>query len=211
MVPEMSVYLIADLVRDQGPDGASSTLDEIIDCATDSGVVGVGLGGSEPDHPAHLFAEVFQRARKRGLRRTAHAGEAAGPESVWSAMNSLGVERIGHGVRAHEDRALVGRLVETRLPLEVCPSSNVATGIFASIDQHPIRSLYDAGVVVTVNSDDPSMFRSDLVGELTMLRDRLGFGEPELRDLVANGIIASWLPETTKRDLIRRVEQSDTR
>ncbi len=171
------------------------------------GVVAVGLGGSEQKSPARAYAELYAEARKRGFRLTAHAGEALGPESVRAVIDELGVERIGHGVRAIEDPALVEVLKERRLPLEVCVTSNVMTGVYPSAAAHPIRYLFEQGLVVTVNSDDPTMFHTTLSDEyLVLLRD-LGFTAEELKTLSLNGVDASFLPEAEKSGLRAKFEE----
>lgn len=140
-------------------------------------------------------------------RRTAHAGEALGPASVWAVIDELGVERIGHGVRACEDPDLVELLKERRLPLEVCVTSNVKTGVYPSAAAHPIRYLYEQGRLVTVNADDPTMFHTTLSDEyLVLLRD-LGFTPEDLKTLSMNGAEASFLPEAEKSGLRAKFER----
>ena len=152
------VALIMDAVRDLGPAGAMQKLEAVAEVAAEAGVIGIGIGGSEQRFPPEPFAPVYERARALDLRTTAHAGEVAGPESVWGAIRALGVDRIDHGMRAAEDPALVEYLAERRVPVTSCPGSNVATGAVASLDEHPIRRLLDAGVLVSVATDDPAMF-----------------------------------------------------
>ena len=200
-VNDLSVGLIADLVRDQGASGCRRTLDEVIECAGDAGIVGVGIGGSEAEFPAVLFVDVFDVAARNGLRTTAHAGEADGPQSVRSALHDLGVERIGHGVRTVEDPGLMTELAERRIPLEVCPSSNVATRIYPDVRSHPIRSLFDAGLLVTINTDDPAMFRSNLTTEYLSLFEVHGFDRRELVQIALNGVEASWLSDAEKQSI----------
>ncbi|HUV86775.1 MAG TPA: adenosine deaminase [bacterium] len=171
------------------------------------GVVGVGLGGSEQKSPARAYAELYAEAGKRGFRLTAHAGEALGPESVRAVIDELDVERIGHGVRASEDPALLELLKERRIPLEVCVTSNVKTGVYPSAAAHPIRSLFESGVIVTVNADDPTMFHNTLSDEyLVLLRD-LAFTPEDLKTLSLNGVEASFLPEAEKSVLRAKFEE----
>lgn len=205
--PQVRVALIADLVRDDGPERAARTLSQVLE-VRDQGVIGVGLGGSEPEFPPHLFRSVFQRARGEGLHVTAHAGEAAGPASVWGALDDLGVERIGHGARAIEDPALVAELRRRQVPLELCPISNLRTGVVAALAAHPIRPLVDQGLLVTVNSDDPQLFGTSLAEELRALHQHLGFTRAELQALILNGVQASWLSDADK-DALRRALQED--
>lgn len=186
------VALIADLVRDTGPARAARTLDQLAEVAGEAGIIGVGIGGSEAEFPPEQFAGVFRRAADRGFRLTAHAGEVAGPESIWGALEALGVERIGHGVRCIEDEALVAVLRERRVPLEVCPTSNLRTGVVGSWDDHPVRALVEEGLVVTINTDDPAMFDCSLAGEFDELVTRLGFDDVAVRRLSEQAIEASW-------------------
>lgn len=207
-VPEVEVRLIADLVRDLGPLQAEETLDYVLDVAGEAGIVGIGIGGSEHAHPPEPFAAAFARARDAGLHTTAHAGEAAGPESVRGALDALRVERVGHGIRAIEDDALVDRLAASQVPLEVCPLSNVATGVVADIRDHPIRRLHDRGVRVTLNTDDPGMFGNDLVTEYRTLADVFGFTGAELRGLILNAVDAAFLP-ADRRAALRAAFEAD--
>ena len=167
------------------------------------GVIGVGLGGSEPAHPPELFIDVFHAARELGFRTSAHAGEAAGAASVWTAVHSLQVDRIGHGTRAAEDEELLDYLVEHRIPLEMCPISNLRTGVVRTIEEHPIRKFFDRGILITVNTDDPKMFGCSLAEELTLLAQGLAFSGSELQTVLLNGITASFLSEPEK-DSLRR-------
>lgn len=132
------------------------------------------------------------------MHTTAHAGEAAGSVSLWGAIRSLQVERIGHGVRSIEDEELLAYLAKTQLPLELCPLSNVRTGVVKSIDEHPARKLFERGLFITVNTDDPKMFGNSLAEEYRLLVERLGFSRPEERSLILNAISASWLPPDRK-------------
>jgi adenosine deaminase len=201
-VPQIHVALIADLIRDSGPDveKAMNTLHAVNE-VRDQGVIGIGLGGSEQKYPAQLFKSVFAEARQLWFHTTAHAGEAAGPESVWAALESLRVERIGHGIRSIEDLDLVKTLAQIHIPLEVCPISNVRTGVVKSIEEHPIRRLYDLGVVVTINTDDPKMFGNSLAEEYATLVDKLGFTKTEVKSLILQGIQSSWLEDSDKQSL----------
>jgi adenosine deaminase len=207
-VPEVAVAIIPDLVRDFGPLGASITLEELYE-TKDHGVIGIGIGGSEQKFPPELFEDVFRRAREMGFHTTAHAGEAAGAESIWGAVRSLEVERIGHGTRAEEDDLLLEYLVEHQIALEMCPLSNVATNVVDSIGNHPVRRYFDRGLLVTVNTDDPMMFHNSLAQEYRALADTFGFARDEIRAVILNGVKASWLPEERKRELAESF-QSDT-
>ncbi|MCI0771145.1 MAG: adenosine deaminase, partial [Chloroflexi bacterium] len=173
-----------------------------IDESRENGIVGIGIGGGEQNFPPELFTHAYDRAREMGFRTTAHAGEAAGAESVWGAIRRLKAERIGHGVRSREDEALLDHLAESRIPLEMCPYSNVCTQVVDSIEQHPIKNYFDRGIMVTVNTDDPLMFGNTLSGEYRLLHERLGFSQDEVRQVILNGVEATWLPEDNKRELV---------
>lgn len=205
-VDGVEVALIVDLVRDGGPEGTALTLQQIKDVAAETGVIGIGIGGVESANPPEQFAAVYDDARRAGFRLTAHAGEEAGPASVWGAIRSLGVERIGHGVRSIEDPALVDYLVEHQVPLEVCPTSNLRTGVVAHWDQHPVRELIDAGVLVTINTDDPAMFDANLAGEFSILETRFGLDDAILKRLSLAVVDASWADDATRARLTSLIE-----
>jgi adenosine deaminase/aminodeoxyfutalosine deaminase len=149
------------------------------------GVVAIGLGGDEVRGPATLFADLFREARDKGLRLTCHAGEIAGPESVWQAIE-IGAERIGHGIRAIDDPKLVAHLAEKKIPLEVCITSNLRTGAVASLAEHPVKRLFDAGVPIILNTDDPALFACTLTSEYELARSAFGFSEEQLEGLAKN-------------------------
>ncbi|RLC70626.1 MAG: adenosine deaminase, partial [Chloroflexi bacterium] len=151
--------------------GTQGQVVEIALAARDESVVALGLGGPEADFPPELFERSFERARQAGLPSVPHAGEIAGPESVWAALRLLHADRLGHGVRSVEDGALVEYLRERQTPLEVCPTSNVRLGVYPDYAAHPLRRLWDAGLLVTINSDDPPMFNADLNHEYEALVD----------------------------------------
>jgi adenosine deaminase len=201
----VEVALIADLIRDFPPDNAARTLAELAE-VRNLGIVGVGIGGSEQEFPPEPFAGVYEEARKLGFRTTAHAGEAAGSESVWGALRSLRAERIGHATRAEEDERLLDYLAEHRIPLELCPVSNVRTGVVRTLEDHPVRRYFDRGLVVTVNTDDPGMFGNSLAEEYRLLVERLGFSREDTRRLVLNALGASWLSADHRERLRALVE-----
>jgi len=152
----------------------------------DRGVVAFGLGGSEERGPAECFTEVFAFAKSAGLRLVAHAGENTGPESVWAALK-LGAERIGHGIAAARDAELMRQLRERDIPLEICLTSNMVTGVVKSLDEHPLRRLYDAGVPIVLNTDDPAMFGCTLAGEYRLAARQFGFSQAAMRGIAENG------------------------
>jgi adenosine deaminase/aminodeoxyfutalosine deaminase len=201
----MSLYWIFDAVRHFGVDAAERVLDETLALRHSSdSVVGIGLGGDERRAAPELFHNVYVRAASEGLRLTVHAGETAGPESIWSALRDLHADRIGHGLRATDDPTLVAYLAENQVPVEVCISSNVLTGCCASVEKHPLRKLFDAGVLLTLNTDDPDMFRTSLVREYQIAEEVFGFSDTELRQLAMNSFQASFLPEERKRELLAK-------
>jgi adenosine deaminase/aminodeoxyfutalosine deaminase len=166
------------------------------------GVVALGIGGDETRGPAELFTEVFREARDMGLHVVAHAGEACGPESVRNAVELLGAERIGHGLTAARDPAVLALLRDRQIPLEACPTSNVATGVLARIDDHPLPRFLDAGLVVTLNTDDPAMFGTDLVNEYLLVARTFGLGREQILHLSQNAMRAAFLSQEEKLDLL---------
>src|SRR5690242_21262834 len=166
-------------------------------------VVGFSMAGDEAGYPAHDFAEVFAIAADAGLGCTIHAGEWAGAESVRAALE-LPITLISHGVRAIEDPALVDELAERGIVLECCPTRNVVLGVFESYEEHPLRRLADAGVKVTLGSDDPPYFGATIEGEYEVCAQRMGFGEADLRDVTLTAIEAAFCDEGLRDELRRR-------
>lgn len=196
--------LIVDLVRGLPMEYSEAGLDAAIR-HRDRGVVAVGIGGNERN-PLEPYRELFEVAAVAGLHRVVHAGESGGADSVRGAVEALGAERIGHGVRILEDASVV-ELVRTRgIPLEVCPTSNVMTGVAPSIEDHPLPILLAEGLVVTLNSDDPAMFDSPLAGEYRVARDVFGMEDESLAGLARAGIRASFAPEQLKGQLEREID-----
>ncbi|MBI3208005.1 MAG: adenosine deaminase [Candidatus Solibacter usitatus] len=176
---------IWDAVRQWGVEAAERVVDAAIEHAS-QGVVAFGLGGDEANGPASQFLHVFQRARDAGLRLVCHAGEITAADSVRQALD-CGAERIGHGIRAVNDVALLRRLARENIPLEISISSNVLLRAVPDLPSHPIRRIYDAGVPVVLNTDDPAMFGVTLIGEYELAARAFGFSEVEMRGLAANG------------------------
>lgn len=206
-VSGVRINLVADLVRDYGAEKAARTLDEVAE-VKDLGVIGVGIGGSEAKYPPGLFATTFERARHLGFRTSAHAGEAAGPRSIWGAIRELAVDRIGHGTRAREDNSLVDYLADHQIPLEMCPISNIRTGVVANLMEHPIHEFNENGLLVTVNTDDPAMFQTSLAHEYRELFRVHGFTRQDILTLIDNAVTASWLPGRDKATLRRRLQDA---
>ena len=175
-----------DAVRQWGVEKAWEVVRLAVD-RVDEGAVSFGLGGDEAGGPAADFREVFAFARDQGMRLTCHAGETMGPESVWDAL-SIGAERIGHGIRAIEDETLVAHLAAQQIPLEISIVSNVRTGAVASLQEHPVRKLFDAGVRIILNTDDPALFETDLNSEYELAATQFGFTRKELSDLAADSL-----------------------
>jgi adenosine deaminase len=167
-------------------------------------VVGFSMAGDEENYPAHDYAEAFRIAADAGLGCTVHAGEWAGAESVRAALG-LPVTRISHGVRSIEDPTLVVDLAERGIVLECCPTSNVVLGVFPSYEEHPLPRLMDAGVRVTLGSDDPPYFGASVGGEYAICRQRFGFDDDELRDITRTAIEAAFCEESLKQRLMQRV------
>ena len=184
--------LIPDVVRNV-PEGADLTLEWAL-ANRRRAVVALGLSGIEAGYSNEPFREHFAEAERRGLHRVAHAGEHAGPESIRSALDAARAERIGHGVRAVEDPALVEELAERGVPLEVCPTSNLRLGVFPSMAAHSFDRLYRSGVRVSVSSDDPPFFGSTLSGEYVALAEAFGYGPAELAGLSLAAVRHAFLP-----------------
>ena len=180
--------------------------EETVRLATDDrlrpeGLVSFGLGGPEIGVPRPQFKPYFDRAIAAGLHSVPHAGETTGPETVWDALTELGAERIGHGTSSARDPKLLQHLAERRVPLEVCPTSNIATRAVASLDEHPIKEFTRAGVLVTVNSDDPPMFGTDLNAEYAIAADLLDLDEAGLKALATTAVDVSFAPDDVKTRL----------
>ena len=203
----ITTYWIFDAVRHFGPEEAARVFRKAAELrAGHPSIVGIGIGGDERRTGADPFRELYAEAREAGLRLTAHAGESVGPEGIWGAIN-IGAERIGHALSAIHDAELMGVLSERQIPVEICISSNVRTGCCITLAEHPVRRYFDAGLMVTLNSDDPAMFLSDLEGEYQLAQNEFGFNDEHLRELAANSIEASFLPAEQKVAALHRIEK----
>ncbi|WP_225732136.1 MULTISPECIES: adenosine deaminase [unclassified Nocardia] len=198
---------IFDVAADDGAAGAFATLDWILRQQPD-GAVGFGLGGPEAGAPRRLFRAAFAKARANGLHAVPHAGETSDADEIWSAACDLGAERIGHGIRAVGDRALLDHLADRGITLEVCPSSNVCTGAVPGIGEHPLPALLAAGVPITLGSDDPALFATSLNREYRLCHEEFDIPPTGLFDIVASGIDAAFCPPWLARDLHRDLAQA---
>jgi adenosine deaminase/aminodeoxyfutalosine deaminase len=171
-------------------------------------IIGIGLGGDERRTGSAPFRTLYAQAAQAGLRLTNHAGETTGPEAIWEAL-AIGSERIGHAVSALQDEKLIQELKARSASLELCPTSNVRTGVCPSFAAHPLRRLFDLGLMVTLNSDDPAFFGSDLANEYLLAHTEQGFTRDELRQLAANSIRASFLPEEAKSSWLARIHTTE--
>jgi adenosine deaminase/aminodeoxyfutalosine deaminase len=205
----VSLLWIFDAVRQFGAEKAQSVLDLAIQFR-DRNVVAFGIGGDESAGPPEWFAGVYPRAADQGLHLTAHAGEGAGPESIWGALN-LKAERIGHGLTAGQDAELIEELAERQVPIEICVTSNLRTGCCADLAQHPVRRYFDQGLMLTLNSDDPAMFRTSLVEEYALVQEAFGFSDEHLRELARNSFEASFLPPDKKIEFLNLFDSAATR
>jgi adenosine deaminase len=197
----VTLRLIPDVVRNVGVEPADRTLEWAVAGRERGVVVALGLSGSESRFPNEPFREHFEAAARAGLHRVAHAGEHAGPESIRSVLEVCGAERIGHGVRAVEDPALVDELRAAQIPLEVCPTSNLCLGVAPDLEHHPFDRLYRSGVALSVNSDDPSFFNTNLTREYLRLHQTFGYTPAELAGLVLGAVRHAFLPEAERATL----------
>jgi aminodeoxyfutalosine deaminase len=196
---------IYDIPGESGLPSAEDTLRFALDHAPET-LIGFGLGGPEVGVDRPQFKDVFEQARAAGLRSVPHAGETTGPQTVWDAIQVLGAERIGHGTSSVQDPALVEYLVEHQIPLEVCPTSNLATRAIDVLENHPIKQMYDAGVNVTVNSDDPPMFGTTLNREYEIVADLLGLDDRGIADLAKKAVAATFMADADKAALAREID-----
>lgn len=204
---ELGVVLrwVYDIPGESGLASADATLSYALDHRPEA-LVGFGLGGPEIGVPRPQFAPHFAAARAAGLHSVPHSGESTGPQSVWDALTLLGAERVGHGTSSVQDPRLLEHLAEHRIPLEVCPTSNVATRVVERIEEHPLRAMVEAGVVVTVNSDDPPMFGTTLNREYEVAAALLDLDARGVADLATAAVDASFAPADVKRALRAEID-----
>jgi aminodeoxyfutalosine deaminase len=204
----LSIYWIFDAVRHFPVEEAERVFLKATELKpTHSSIVGIGLGGDERRTGSEPFCALYAQAAQAGLHLTNHAGETTGPEAIWEAL-SIGSERIGHAVSVLQDEKLVQELKTRSVPLELCPTSNIRTGVCPSFAAHPLRRLFDLGLMVTLNSDDPAFFGSDLANEYLLAHTEQGFIGDELRQLAANSIRSSFLPEEAKSSWLARIDST---
>jgi adenosine deaminase len=192
--------LILCFLRDQPAEAAMRTLEQALPFR--DRIAGVGLDSAEVGHPPSDFAAVFERARAQGLRTVAHAGEEGPPEYIWQALDVLKVSRIDHGVRCMEDPRLVDRLVAERVPLTVCPLSNVKLRVVPTIAEHPVKRMLDRGLCVTLNSDDPAYFGGYILDNYRAVASAFGLAAAEIGAIARNAIEATFLDDGGKRRLL---------
>lgn len=202
--PGVEVMWIADLVRNTGPLKTLETLDRLLACCPRR-LVGITLGGNEHQFPPAQFESLYARAREEGLHLSVHAGEALGPLSVWDALEILKVERVGHGIRAVEDPTLITHLAEHKIPLEICPTSNIQTQVCRDYESHPLPSLHAAGVPISLNTDDPTFFHTTLVDEC-LHACTMGIDESDIVAILAGGFQHAFIPKDRKAIFLQQLK-----
>jgi aminodeoxyfutalosine deaminase len=196
----VSLLWIFDATRHFGVEEAQKVF-ELAVRYQDRHVVGIGIGGDEVKAPPELFRGVYAYAADHGLRLTAHAGETGPPESVWGALN-LRAERIGHGFTASQDADLIDELAQRQIPVELCITSNLRTGVCKAVAEHPTKNYFDQGVMITLNTDDPALFGTTLSREYQLAQETFGFTDEHLRELARNSFEASFLPAEKKVEFL---------
>src|SRR5947209_670242 len=205
----VSLLWIFDATRHFGVEEAQKVF-ELAARYSDRHVVGVGIGGDEQKAPPELFRSVYAYAADHGLRLTAHAGETGPPESIWGALN-LRAERIGHAFTAGQDPDLIEELAYRQIPVEICLTSNVRTGVCKAIAEHPVKSYFDQGIMITLNTDDPAMFGTTLSREYHLAQETFGFTDEHLRELARNSFEASFLPAEKKLEFLNLFDAAAAR
>jgi aminodeoxyfutalosine deaminase len=205
----VSLLWIFDAVRQFGAEPAQKVF-ELAAKYRETNVVAVGIGGDEQKAPPELFREQYAYAAAQSLRLTAHAGESAGPESIWGALN-LGAERIGHGLSAGQDPELIEELAQRQIPVEICLTSNLRTSCCAKLSDHPVKRYFDQGLMLTLNSDDPAMFATTLNHEYELAQAEFSFTDEHLRELARNSFEASFLPPEKKLKFLNLLDSAAIR
>lgn len=198
----VEMYFIADMDRTTDPESSLRMVELAHLSREQAGIIGIGMDSKEAGYPANRHKVAFDRGKELGFRLVAHAGEDAGPESVWDALD-MGVERIDHGVRSIEDQSLIDRLVKSQIPLTVCPVSNIALKVFPNMAAHPIKRLMDAGVKVTINSDDPPMFHANVVDNYIQVADTFNLTADDMEKLARNSFEATFMDDATSSDYLK--------
>ncbi|UYP46215.1 Adenine deaminase [Candidatus Lokiarchaeum ossiferum] len=200
-----SMGLIIDIPRQLSPDQGLSIAQQVVE-SQNLGIIGLGLGGNERDYPPAIFQDAFEYIKGTPIHSVPHAGEMAGPQSIWDSIHFLGAERIGHGVRCGEDPMLMDFLREHQIPLEICPTSNICLGIYEEFQNHPINQLFQAGLNVSINSDDPTLFNTTLTQEFLTLISVFNYSLNDLKRFTVNAINASFSGPEMKEDLFKRIK-----
>ena len=201
----LTLRWIYDIPGESGIPAADATIAYALDHGPEA-LVGFGLGGPEIGVPRPQFAPHFDAARAAGLHSVPHAGETTGPQTIWESLHHLGAERIGHGTSAASDPTLLAHLAAEGIPLEVCPSSNIATRAVDTLAEHPLQQFVEAGVVVTINSDDPPMFGTSLNREYEIAADLLALDHDGVADLARAAVHASYAPPAVRTSLLEEID-----
>lgn len=204
---DVQVKLIGIMSRSYGVENCTRELDAIL--AQRKHFTAVDLAGNEAGFPGELFVEHFKRVRDASLNVTIHAGEALGPQSIWQAIEHLGAQRIGHGVNAIQDLALMDTLAQRQIGIESCPSSNLHTSTVATIDEHPLPRFLDAGICVGLNTDDPGVSNIDIGHEYRVVREQMGLDDEAIQTLQRNGLAMAFMSDDERRQLLARKQSTN--
>jgi adenosine deaminase len=203
---DFQAKLVANIVRHRGPETARSLVEELIDLSDDF-IVGIGLSGDEKAFPASMFKDAFDLAKSAGLKCTVHAGEDAGPESVWQALKDLNADRIDHGIRSREDESLIRFLKKNHVPVTQCLTSNVQLGLVKDLNEHPFKDFYDQGLMVSLHTDDPEVFHVSLTSEYFLAGKQFGLVADDFERMTFNGIYSSFLPHEKKEEIASEIKK----
>ena len=204
----ITIKLLMDVSRTFGCENAMHNY-ELLKQFPCEDIIGIGLGGAEAKGPAKDFAPVYEKALKEGWHAVVHAGEDVGPESIWDSINYLHAQRIGHGVTAYQDPALIDELKKTKLPIEICITSNTFTKKVVKMARyHPVRKYYDQGIMVCINTDDPVFFKTTMLDELWICVKSLNFSMDEIKQLIKNSYISSFMSDADKKKALAAVDKA---